>query len=41
MMGMGILTLATGLMLMSQGLPAGELTPHELTFSVSNDRGGF
>ena len=41
MMGMGILTLATGLMLMSQGRPAGGLTPGELAFSASRDRGGF
>jgi hypothetical protein len=41
MMGMGILTLATGLMPMSHGPPAGGLTPGELTFSAPRDGGGF
>jgi hypothetical protein len=41
MMGMGILTLATGLMLMSHGRPAGGLTPGELAFSAPRDGGGF
>jgi hypothetical protein len=41
MMGMGILTLATGLMLMSHGRPAGGLTLGELTFSAARDGGGF
>ena len=41
MMGMGILTLATGLMPTSHGPPAGGLTPGELTFSAPRDGGGF
>ena len=40
MVGMGLLTLATGLMLLSQGRPSGGLAQGELAFSA-HGRGGF
>jgi ribose/xylose/arabinose/galactoside ABC-type transport system permease subunit len=40
MVGMGLLTLAKGLMLVSQGRPSGGLAQGELAFSA-HGRGGF